>query len=54
MVRAWLMPENDLVASQFDRNYIEDYSLDSLRNIIGVEQYQVSDTVNTFHSLQNR
>ncbi len=42
MVQAWLMPDNDLVVSQFERNYVENYSLETLQTVIGVEQYQVS------------
>lgn len=40
MVKAWHMLEGD--GSQFDANYSGDYSLDSLQNVVGVKQYQVS------------
>ena len=41
MVKAWHMIEEPTVVSQFDGNYLGDYSLDCLEKVIGVEQYQV-------------
>lgn len=36
------MTDEPTVVSQFDHNYLGDYSLDSLKDVIGVDQYHVS------------
>ena len=42
MLKAWHMLEDNEIVSQFDSNYLGDYDLNTLTNVIGVNHYKVN------------
>jgi hypothetical protein len=42
MVRAWYMPDDEKVTSQFEQNFVSELSIDRLLNEIGVAYFNVN------------
>jgi len=44
MLKAYYMLEENEIVSQFDANYLGDYDLNALTNVIGVNHYKVKQS----------